>query len=153
MADTLTPERRSALMRAIKAQDTLPERRVRSLLHALGDRFRLHRRDLPGTPDIVLPGRRCAVFVHGCFWHAHACRVGRTPVSRPEYGIPKLQANRARDARQAAGLEAAGWRVMVVWECALRDPDALARALRGFLGEPGPPAGRRTARRAAAMAR
>jgi DNA mismatch endonuclease, patch repair protein len=133
MADRLSPERRSRLMQAVKIENTAPELAIRSLLHALGYRFRLHRRDLPGTPDIVLPGRRSAIFVHGCYWHAHGCRIGRLPKSRLDYWQPKLEANKARDSRKVAELQAIGWQVLVVWQCELRDPEALTERLGRFL--------------------
>ena len=133
MTDRLSSERRSRLMQAVKSKNTAPERTVRSLLHALGYRFRLHRRDLPGTPDIVLPGRRCAIFVHGCYWHAHGCRIGRPPKSRLDYWAPKLEANKVRDSRKLAELEAAGWRVLIVWQCELRGLEVLAKKLKEFL--------------------
>lgn len=118
MADTLTPKQRSALMAKIKGRDTRPEKVVRSLLHSLGARFRLNRRDLPGTPDIVLPGRRLVIFVHGCFWHRHGgCRGATSPQTRRKFWQTKFAANQARDARVAKQLRKAGWRVMIVWEC------------------------------------
>ena len=133
MVDHLSPERRSRLMQAVKIKNTAPELAVRSLLHALGYRFRLHRRDLPGTPDIVLPGRRSAIFVHGCYWHAHGCRIGAPPKSRLNYWQPKLEANKARDGRKVAELEAVGWRVLVVWQCELRNLKLLTEKLETFL--------------------
>ena len=133
MADRLTPEARSALMARIGGKDTQPERAVRRLLHAMGFRFRLHRRDLPGTPDIVLPGRRKAIFVHGCFWHGHDCGRARLPKTRLHYWGPKIAANRARDARKTAALRRAGWSVAAVWECQLRKPAVLERRLARFL--------------------
>jgi DNA mismatch endonuclease (patch repair protein) len=130
-------------MRAVKGKDTRPEKAVRSLLHAMGYRFRLHRRDLPGCPDVVLPGRRAAVFVHGCFWHGHDCARGdRPPKNNAEYWRRKRAGNVARDAKRRAELAALGWRVLVVWECEIRDSAALAGRLRAFLGRPGPPAER-----------
>lgn len=137
MADILTPERRSALMARIRAKDTKPEMAVRRLLHAMGYRFRLHRRDLPGTPDIVLPGRQAAIFVHGCFWHGHGCKIGQPSKSRVEYWAPKIAGNRARDARRIAALRRAGWRVAVLWECRVRRGDGLEARLARFLGPPG----------------
>ncbi len=126
---------RSAVMRAIRSRDTRPELRVRSLLHRLGYRFRLHRRDLPGSPDIVLPGRRAVVFVHGCFWHGHDCARGaRAPKANAGYWSAKLARNRERDAGAQAALAALGWRVVVVWECALRDETQLAEALVAEIG-------------------
>ena len=113
-------------MARIRGKDTQPELAVRRLLHAMGFRFRLHRRDLPGTPDIVLPGRRKAIFVHGC-----GC--ARLPKSRLEYWGPKIAANRARDSRKAAALRREGWSVAAVWECQLRKPAALERRLAHFL--------------------
>jgi DNA mismatch endonuclease (patch repair protein) len=98
----------------------------------MGYRFRLHRKDLPGTPDIVLPSRRAIVFVHGCFWHGHGCKIGQSPKSRPEYWQPKLARNRDRDREKAAALEDAGWRVLTVWQCELRDISALERKLEIF---------------------
>jgi DNA mismatch endonuclease (patch repair protein) len=125
MADRLSPEARSRLMKRVKQKNTAPEKLVRSLLHRLGYRFRIHRKDLPATPDIVLPSRRVAIFVHGCFWHGHDCRRGRAPASNLEYWGPKIASNRDRDSRKAAALVAAGWRVVVVWECELEDEPAL----------------------------
>ena len=121
-------------MQAVKSKNTTPELAVRSLLHRMGYRFRLHRRDLPGTPDIVFPGRRSAIFVHGCYWHAHGCRIGQPPKSRLDYWQPKLEANKARDRRKLADLEGAGWDVLVVWQCELRDTAALTERLGKFLG-------------------
>jgi len=100
----------------------------------MGYRFRLHRKDLPGTPDIVLPGRRAAIFVHGCFWHGHGCRIGQLPKSRLDYWLPKIEANRERDRRKGGALEAAGWRVLTVWQCEIRDLDVLQERLWIFLG-------------------
>ena len=122
-------------MRSVKSRDTGPELAVRKLAHALGYRFRLHRRDLPGAPDLVFPGRRAIVFVHGCFWHQHSCRRGsRQPKTRREYWIPKLRNNRERDLRHQDRLRDMGWRVLVVWECEIRSREDLAQALCRFLG-------------------
>lgn len=134
MTDRLNPKRRSRLMRRVKGKDTLPEKTVRSVLHALGYRFRLHRKDLPGTPDIVFPSRRLVLFVHGCFWHGHGCQIGRLPKSRLEYWQPKIQANRERDRRKEAALSASGWRVATVWQCELADLNVLTDRLRTALG-------------------
>ena len=120
-------------MQRVKGKDTQPEKIVRSLLHRLGYRFRLHRKDLPGTPDIVFPSRRLALFVHGCFWHGHGCRIGQLPKSRLDYWQPKIEANRARDRRNEAALAEAGWRVATVWQCELADREALADRLRRLL--------------------
>lgn len=123
-------------MAKVGSKDTMPEIVVRRLLHAMGYRFRLHRGDLPGTPDIVLPRLGKAIFVHGCFWHGHSgCRLGRLPKSRIEYWGPKIAANRARDARKAAALRRAGWSVATVWECETRRHDRLAARLLRFLTE------------------
>lgn len=114
--------------------DTGPELVVRRLTHALGLRFRLHRRDLPGTPDLVLPRHRAAILVHGCFWHQHeGCRLARQPKSRLDYWLPKLARNVERDREAHAALEAAGWRCLTVWECETRDTEALRETLRRFL--------------------
>jgi DNA mismatch endonuclease (patch repair protein) len=124
-------------MRAVRARDTGPERALRRLLHARGYRFRLHRRDLPGSPDLVFPARRAVLFLHGCFWHGHDCpRGARAPRANAAYWAAKIARNRARDAAALAALAAAGWRARVVWECALRDP-GLACDLAAFLGPPG----------------
>ena len=121
-------------MRAVRQKDTKPELVVRGLLHAMGFRFRLHRRDLPGTPDVVLPRHRAAVQVHGCFWHQHpGCRHATLPRSRTDYWLPKLARNVERDAESLARLEALGWRVLVLWECELRDRGVLEARLRAFL--------------------
>lgn len=116
-------------MSRIGPANTGPEIAVRSILHGLGYRFRLHRRDLPGTPDIVLPRFGTVVFVHGCFWHGHGCKKGRMPKSRTEYWGPKIEANRVRDAKKRRQLRALGWRVMTVRECEIRDSDKLRRRL------------------------
>jgi DNA mismatch endonuclease (patch repair protein) len=139
--DVFDPPTRSAVMRRVKARDTGPERTVRRVLTRLGARYRLHRADLPGRPDIVLPGRRLAVFVHGCFWHGHACvRGSRVPQERRGYWTAKIDGNRARDARNAEALASAGWRVETVWECELkaRALPALEERLRALLAETAP---------------
>ena len=120
-------------MKSVKSRNTAPELAVRSLLHRMGYRFRLHRKDLPGSPDIVFPGRRKAVFVHGCFWHAHGCKLGQAPKSKLDYWGPKLAANQARDARKTDQLEAEGWSVLVLWQCEIGDFAALGQRLRSFL--------------------
>lgn len=133
--DTLTPLQRSERMSRVRAKDTRPERAVRSLLHHMGYRFRLHDRALPGAPDIVLRARASVILVHGCFWHRHSCFNGkRLPKSRVRFWRAKLEANKARDARTRAELRRLGWRVLVVWECEAADPDELAKKLRTFLG-------------------
>jgi DNA mismatch endonuclease (patch repair protein) len=133
------------MMSGIRARDTKPEVLVRKALFRAGFRFRLHRRDLPGSPDVVLPGRRVAVFVHGCFWHAHdGCRYAKIPATRREFWESKLAGNVERDERAREALLSAGWRVLVVWECATRSPavrealpDLLARWIDGrdLIGE------------------
>ncbi|HZT26468.1 MAG TPA: very short patch repair endonuclease [Pseudolabrys sp.] len=135
--DIMSPAKRSALMSRIRGRDTGPERVVRKLLHAMGYRFRLHARDLPGRPDIVLRSRRVAVFVHGCFWHRHDCGLAYTPKTRREFWQRKFDDNVRRDRRTRGELEAAGWRVIIVWECQLDDPAALADRLAKRLGPPG----------------
>ncbi|MGY3485415.1 DNA mismatch endonuclease (patch repair protein) [Bradyrhizobium sp. USDA 4011] len=124
----------SERMARIRKVDTKPELVIRKLLHARGFRFRLHRRDLPGSPDIVFPGRRKVILVHGCFWHRHDCPSGRkVPTSKPEYWGPKLEGNKARDARNALELAAMGWSVFTVWECELSDLEAVTRRVVRFL--------------------
>ena len=122
-------------MRRVKGRDTGPELKVRRLLWGAGYRYRLQRKDLPGRPDIVLAGRRAAVFVHGCFWHGHDCpRGARQPKANADYWTAKISRNVERDARVQAELAAGGWRPVVVWECELKDPTALAARLRATLG-------------------
>jgi DNA mismatch endonuclease (patch repair protein) len=124
-----SPER-SATMRAVKSRDTAPERAVRKLLAGIARGYRLHRADLPGTPDIVYGRRKLAIFVHGCFWHGHDCARGaRAPKTNAEYWRGKIARNRARDARVAEELRELGWRTLVVHECALKNPDALSAQL------------------------
>lgn len=122
-------------MRRVKGRGTSAELAVRRLLWSLGGRYRLNRADLPGKPDLVMPGRRLAVFVHGCFWHGHDCRRGaRTPKANRAYWVSKIARNRDRDAVSRAALEAAGWRVETVWECELKDQTALEARARSWLG-------------------
>jgi DNA mismatch endonuclease (patch repair protein) len=137
VVDRLTPEARSRLMSSIRGKDTKPEMVVRRLLHSLGYRFRLHRRDLPGTPDLVFPCRRKAIMVHGCFWHGHGCRAGQLPKSRPEFWGAKIAANRGRDARSLRALRKCGWSVAVVWACEMGNLARMQLRLVRFLGEPG----------------
>lgn len=124
----------SERMRRIRGKKTGPELRVRRLSHRLGYRHRLHDRNLPGRPDLVYPSRKKVIFVHGCFWHQHAgCKLSRTPKARPEYWIPKLERNQARDAENVAQAISMGWDVLIIWECETRQEDALAARLRAFL--------------------
>ncbi|WP_419555755.1 very short patch repair endonuclease [Planctellipticum variicoloris] len=134
MVDRISKQHRSWNMSRIRSGDTKPELIVRSLLHRLGYRFRLHRKDLPGSPDIVLPRYRTVVFVHGCFWHRHqACPFTYTPKSRTEFWQAKFDRNVARDREVTKQLKALGWRVLIVWECEMQKPDKLARRLERFL--------------------
>ncbi|HEX9983502.1 MAG TPA: DNA mismatch endonuclease Vsr [Thermoanaerobaculia bacterium] len=134
MVDVHTKEQRSRNMAAIRGRDTKPEMTVRRLVHRLGYRFRLHRRDLPGRPDLVLPRHRAVIFVHGCFWHHHDCRYGRVvPATRAEFWRKKRDENVARDARNLAALHEQSWRVLVVWECWTRQPRDLESRLTTFL--------------------
>jgi len=122
MIDIVSPANRSRMMSGIKGKNSTPEKKVRRLLFAAGYRFRLHRRDLPGTPDIVMPGRKIAIFVHGCFWHFHeGCRYARMPSTRQAFWSAKLQSNIERDKRTMQKLTEMGWRVLNVWECATRN--------------------------------
>lgn len=131
MADLLSTELRSLNMSRIKSRDTRPELFVRSLLHRMGYRFRLHRSDLPGKPDIVLPRHKLIIFVHGCFWHRHkGCRFAYTPKSRVEFWECKLGGNVERDIRVRKTLRKLGWRVVIVWECELRNAAKLEARLR-----------------------
>lgn len=142
MMDSLTPERRSLNMAAIRAKGMKPEMAIRRLVHAMGYRYRLHCKGMPGKPDLVFVSRRRVIFVHGCFWHRHSdpdCKIARLPKSNLDYWLPKLERNAARDAAARKALENAGWRVFEVWECEVKrdNPDALAKRLRAFLGPPG----------------
>ncbi len=134
--DKLTPEQRSANMRLIRSRDTMPELVVRRLVHKLGYRFRLHVATLPGRPDLVFPRLRKVIEVHGCFWHQHkGCIDSHIPNSRRKYWESKLGGNQERDRQNRRKLRALGWRVLVVWECEIRDIDKLARRLARFLAE------------------
>jgi len=130
VADVFTKAKRSEVMSRIRARDTKPERAVRSILHRLGYRFRLHRTDLPGKPDIVLPCLRIVIFVHGCFWHWHeGCRFAYTPKTRTEFWLKKLESNVARDRQVETQLAELDWLVITVWECELRTPEKLTKRL------------------------
>jgi DNA mismatch endonuclease, patch repair protein len=120
MADIVSPEKRSSMMSGIRGKDTKPEIIIRCLLHQFGYRFRLHRKDLPGRPDIVLPKWRTVIFVNGCYWHGHEdCHLFRPPKTRTEFWTNKIENNQARDQRNHTALEDAGWKVLVIWECAV----------------------------------
>lgn len=133
--DKLTPDRRSENMRQIRGQDTAPELAVRKLCREIGfSGYRIHRKNLPGKPDLVWIGRKLAVFVHGCFWHGHDCAEGiRKPKSNRDYWVPKIERNRQRDTENIATLHAIGWKVFVVWECEINNEALLAERLRRFL--------------------
>jgi DNA mismatch endonuclease (patch repair protein) len=147
MADTLSPTERSALMARVRSKNTRPEMLVRSIVHRLGSRFRLHDSSLPGSPDLVFRGRGIALFVHGCFWHSHSgCKWATVPKTRTEYWSNKLAANRDRDRRAQAALRRCGWRVAVVWECETRKPAHLVRRLSRMLPPKSPEGARRAAR-------
>ncbi|MGE5564931.1 MAG: very short patch repair endonuclease [Parcubacteria group bacterium] len=136
MTDVFDREKRSAVMRRVKGRDTTPERTVRRLLTGLGARYRLHRKDLPGNPDIVMPGRKLALFVHGCFWHGHDCpRGARVPKANRDYWTAKVARNVARDARTREALTGACWRVETIWECELKDEPAVSARLKGLLDQ------------------
>ena len=132
--DSVSPEKRGWIMSQVKGRDTKPEKLVRSLLFHMGYRFRLHRKDLPGKPDIVLPKYHAVIFVHGCYWHRHDCPNGRRlPKSRLDFWLPKLEGNRERDMRKQALLREQGWNVLVIWECQLRDAAELQKKISAFL--------------------
>jgi len=134
MTDRISEARRSWNMSRIRGKDTKPEIAVRSMLHGLGYRFRLHRNDLPGRPDIVLPSRKTVVLVHGCYWHRHpGCRYAYSPKSRVDFWEKKFAENIARDRRNMDELQSIGWRALVVWECELREPDELKNRLKDEL--------------------
>ena len=137
VADTLTKDQRSLVMSRVRSKDTVPEMRVRRVAHRMGYRYRLHRKHLPGCPDMVFPGRGAIVFVHGCFFHRHqGCALARIPKSRQDFWVPKLTRNAERDAEKVAALKALGWRVLVVWECEVSGrgwEERLRSKLAGFL--------------------
>lgn len=134
MVDRLTPERRSALMAKVRGKDTSPEMRVRRLVHSLGYRYRLHKRSLPGRPDLVFASKRKVIFVHGCFWHRHpGCPKASMPKSRVEYWREKFERNVERDEAAIAELQGSGWDVLVVWECETKDEGLLHTKLIDFL--------------------
>lgn len=140
--DTLTPAARSALMAKIRSKDTKAEIAVRSCLHRLGYRFRLHDRRLPGSPDIVLPRLRTVILVHGCFWHRHSnCKFAYTPKTRPEFWTEKFEKNKARDKLVRDSLRKLGWRVEIIWECETESQERLVRKLERIMyrvdGDPG----------------
>lgn len=135
MADVFDPEKRSWIMSRVKNRNTKPEIAVRSMIHRMGYRFRLHSPKLPGHPDIVLPRHRKAVFVHGCFWHGHqGCARGKRPATNRRFWNQKISATRERDRQALADLKSLDWEPLVVWECEIRDAEALAEKLERFLG-------------------
>lgn len=134
--DTRTPEQRRYIMQAVQSSDTGPELKIRRVLHRLGYRYRLHRKNLPGTPDLVFPVRKKVVFVHGCFWHWHGCKYGRLPKSRLDYWQPKLERNRERDREKIRQLESLRWAVHIVWQCEIRrDPEDAFERVTAFLDD------------------
>ena len=138
MADRVSSEQRSANMRAIRSTGMKPEMAVRRLVHAMGYRYRLHRRDLPGNPDLVFAGRRKVIFVHGCFWHQHPdseCKAAHTPRSNTDYWGPKLARNVTRDRAVTKQLEELGWAVCTIWECQIKAVSDLRQQLQAFLEE------------------
>ena len=134
MTDHLRRTARAALMASVRTSNTAPEQSAQSLLRQHGIRFRTHDKSLPGTPDIVLPAQRLVIFVHGCFWHQHKpCRQYRMPKSRTEFWLPKLMANKRRDMRTQKLLSKMGWRVLVLWECELRNSESLISRIQEFM--------------------
>lgn len=131
--DTISVAQRSALMSRIRSKNTKPELAVRSILHALGYRFRLHRPDLPGKPDIVLPRHKKIILVHGCFWHGHDCRLGSKPKSNSGYWLAKIARNRERDEQNLLSLREAGWVVLELWECEIRAGEGLLDRISAFM--------------------
>lgn len=132
--DTLSPEQRSAQMAKVRSKDTKPELFVRSLVHRMGYRYRLHGKDLPGKPDLVFRPKKKVIFVNGCFWHGHDCPLGRIPKTRVSYWEAKILANRNRDEVQLADLEKMGWKSLVIWECQLKKNVEIEKLIRNFLG-------------------
>ncbi|UFS71769.1 very short patch repair endonuclease [Geomonas sp. RF6] len=124
---------RSEMMAAVRSKNTRPEMLVRRLIHSLGYRYRIHRPDLPGKPDLVFPSRKKVIFVHGCFWHQHGCKSSHFPKTNQEYWVPKLEKNVTRDASNLAALAAAGWSFLILWECELKDVSSLQSRICKFL--------------------
>ena len=134
MADVFSPEQRSRVMRQVKSQDTSTEMTIRRMVWRMGFRYRLHRKNLPGAPDLVFVGKRKIIFVHGCFWHGHDCARGdRIPKSNRDYWLTKIGKNRTRDRGYQTALQKAGWKVMIVWECELKNREAITEKLHFFL--------------------
>jgi DNA mismatch endonuclease (patch repair protein) len=136
MADRISIAQRSDNMRRIRSKDTKPELLVRRIVYGMGYRYRVHRKDLPGKPDLAFIGKRKAIFVHGCFWHGHEaveCRDGRAPKSNEGYWNPKLARNKERDLAHQEALQAAGWQVLTIWDCETKDGEALRQRLADFL--------------------
>jgi DNA mismatch endonuclease (patch repair protein) len=135
--DTLTTEQRSARMSLIRGKNTGVELTVRSLIHRLGFRYRLHEKDLPGKPDLVFSSRHKVIFIHGCFWHRHKrCSLARLPKSKLKFWVPKLEGNKLRDQANQDRLRKEGWRVMTIWECQINKQERLARRVKTFLSKP-----------------
>ena len=134
MVDVFTKAKRHEIMASVKSRDTKPEKAVRSIIHRMGFRFSLHRRDLPGKPDIVLPRHGKVIFVHGCFWHGHTnCRKATIPATNTEFWAEKIAKNKTRDTKVKRQLKKAGWKVLAVWECEIAKPNKLLRKLKKFL--------------------
>ena len=134
MTDTVDPAKRSEIMSRIRSRDTKPEMIVRRIAHGLGFRFRLHRRDLPGSPDLVFPRYKSVIMVHGCFWHRHpGCKYATSPKTRVSFWENKFKGNVVRDRRNETALHDLGWRVLVIWECETKDKEAVAERIEGFL--------------------
>ena len=139
MVDSVTPRRRSEIMSNIRAKGMKPEMAVRRLVHSMGYRYRLHRKNLPGKPDLSFAGRRKVIFVHGCFWHQHEnedCKISRRPKSNRDYWLPKLERNAQRDREHQETLHSLGWKTLVIWECEVQAIDELAKRIRQFLNGP-----------------
>lgn len=134
-ADIFTPEHRSKIMSTIKSKNTKPEMVVRSVCHEMGLRYRLHRKDLPGKPDLVFPKHQLCIFVHGCFWHRHpGCTYAYTPKSRLDFWLPKLEKNVERDLDAQQALIARGWRVLIIWECHTKNRELLRNEIQKTFG-------------------
>ncbi|HHJ13330.1 MAG TPA: DNA mismatch endonuclease Vsr [Gammaproteobacteria bacterium] len=134
MTDTLSPTERSRRMSLIRSKGSAPEMKLRRLVHRMGFRYRLHVKELPGTPDLVLPSRQSVIFMHGCYWHRHeGCKLARLPKSKLDFWKPKLEANKERDSLVRQQLTAQGWRVLVVWECEMADTEKVSSVVRDFL--------------------
>jgi DNA mismatch endonuclease (patch repair protein) len=133
MTDHVSQAKRSMIMRSVRAKHSSPELAVRKIIFALGYRYRLHGANLPGKPDIVFPGKKKVIFIHGCFWHAHGCPKGKPPKSNLSFWLPKFEKNKTRDTENVNSIISLGWKPLVIWQCEIKNKDVLIEKIRVFL--------------------